>query len=75
MPYETTIVLKVLHQDPIPDDMSPGEIYSATITGDYSGVYTQDTQLIDDDTCKQKLLEQGSDVGFFYPESDEGGND
>jgi len=77
MPYETTITLKVLHMDPIPDDMDLAEIANATISpraagplhrGDYSGDYEITTDLIDDETCKAKLLEQRNSIEFFYPE-------
>ena len=71
MPYETTITLRVLHQEPIPDDMTIGDIYREGIEGDYSMDYDQDTQAIDDATCKRRLEEQGTDISFFYPDEED----
>ena len=71
MPYETIFHLKVLHEDPIPDDMDLGEVYRQTITGDYSGAWEQETNLITDEECKSKLIEQGSDPSFFGYDDDE----
>jgi hypothetical protein len=75
MPYRTTIQLEVLHQDPIPDGMDLAEIYRETISGDYSGAWTQDTDLITDKECKAKLLEHGTDPYFFGYDDDEEGEE
>ena len=71
MPYETTITLKVLHQDPIPDGMGIDDVYKESISGEYSMDYTWDTQAVDDETCKRRLREQGSDIEFFGYEEKE----
>jgi hypothetical protein len=69
MPYLTTITMEILSQDPIPDDMTPAGIWREAVEGDYSGAYTSETNAISDDECKELLVQQGSDISFFYPES------
>lgn len=71
MPYLTTVTLKVLSLDPIPDEMTLADIYRETIEGDYSGDYDQESLPIGDSECKRLLVEQGSDICFFYPKDDQ----
>jgi hypothetical protein len=70
MPWLTTITLKVLSQDEIPDEMTPADVCREAVEGDYSWRYDWETELIDDDECKTLLVEQGSDISFFYPEAE-----
>jgi hypothetical protein len=66
MPYLTVITLKVLSLEAIPEDMTPADVYRETIEGDYSGSYDWDSQAIGEQQCKSLLVEQGSDIEFFY---------
>jgi hypothetical protein len=67
MPYLTTITLRILSEEPVPDDISPDEVWRETVCGDYSGDYKWETEVISDERCKELLTEQGSDTEFFYP--------
>ena len=72
--YQTTYNVKLLTEEPMPDEVSLADIAHAMTDGDASGVFDQeDVTELDGPAAAAALQAQGSDPGFFR--LDEDGND
>lgn len=75
--YATTITLKVLSADPIPEDASLGQIFEETDMGAY--VLDASTPLVRETLTREQmaeaLLAAGSDPDFFEIYDEDGGED
>ena len=72
--YKTVITLIVLHEQPIPDDTSVGEVWRNCTEGDWVGDDKwEGPEILDGKQAAQALIEARSDPEFF--QLDEQGND
>jgi hypothetical protein len=67
MPLQRTIIcFEVLSENPLPPDLTLGEIYEETISGSFSGrELSRETTEPSPAEMAKLLIEQGSDPEFF----------
>lgn len=63
--YKTVITLVVLHQDEIPSSYDLSQIVEEANTGEYSSMWSMDTQEVSETEMCRLLESQGSDIEFF----------
>jgi hypothetical protein len=70
--YKTTIVFEVLTDEPLPDELSLGDIVNETIHGGASGEVKEcKTEEVSREAMAQLLIDQGSDPEFLLGDDEE----